>query len=73
MGTMCGDLPEGFDPETRCQIVSGVACRYIGLPEDILDEVRAADLDILHWEVRPRKDERDVDTLLIDATKPETA
>ena len=72
--TMCGgdlrDLENDFDPESRCLIQNGIASRYIGLPEDILDEIRYADFHILRWEVKTRIDKEDNDDLLVDATIP---
>ncbi len=75
--TMCGDIAhleneevkKSFDPKTRCTIHKGFATRYLGLPENILQEIRNADFNILHWEVKPRKDQNDVDELLVDAIK----
>ena len=32
-----------------------VAIRYIGFPEDILDEIRGSGSDILHWEIDKSK------------------
>jgi len=70
--TMCGEIPEDlkkdFDPESRCLIQNEIATRYIGLPEDILDEIRYADFHILHWEVKTSKDKKDNDGLSVDAT-----
>ena len=54
--TGCGDPAEEgpkkhFDPITRCVVIDGIAGRYLGLPEDILDEVRVAGFHIGNWEV----------------------
>jgi ubiquinone/menaquinone biosynthesis C-methylase UbiE len=75
--TMCGDvtnedMQKAFDPKSRCLIHKGIAMRYIGLPEDILDEIREAGFHILHWEweKEPPIGENDQLTLLVDALKP---
>jgi len=45
----------------------GIAGRYFGLPDDILDEVRAGGFHILsHW-VRPARTEDDCDDLIVAA------
>ena len=72
VATMCGEITDArireyFDRESRCVVVEGVAQRYIGLAEDILDEVGDAGFDVLSWEVRPRKDDDDQDELLVSA------
>lgn len=59
MRTQCGDPPEDCDPEflkmwdplTRCQVHNGVAGRYFGLPDQILSEVEAANLEIIEQQV----------------------
>jgi SAM-dependent methyltransferase len=68
VSTMCGPvtippLLAQFDPTTRCQVVDGVAYRYIGEPEDILDELRDAGLEVLRSTISPRKDDDDQDNL----------
>ncbi len=75
--TMCGqaiakDLQENFDVKSRCLILGGIATRYIGLPEDILDEIRAAGFEIVHreWEEEPPLDEDEQLTILVDAIRP---
>lgn len=82
MVTMCGEVTgeeskKHFDPESRCLVYEGkdgpFASRYIGLAEDILDEIREAGFHILHWEVKPRRLDvypNDQDDLLVDATIP---
>lgn len=50
LSSMAGNctLPFGgeFDPESRCMINKGIITRYIGLPDDIIEEVRCAGFDI---------------------------
>jgi 2-polyprenyl-3-methyl-5-hydroxy-6-metoxy-1,4-benzoquinol methylase len=72
--TMCGEIisekvKEHLDPETRCLIYNEVATRYIGMKEDILDEINKAGLHILHWEIKNRKNDEDQDELLVIITK----
>jgi 2-polyprenyl-3-methyl-5-hydroxy-6-metoxy-1,4-benzoquinol methylase len=74
ISTMCGEVisekvKEHFDPETRCLIYKGVATRYIGMKEDILDEIAKSGLGILHWEIKNRKSDEDQDELLVIVTK----
>lgn len=57
--TQCGDPPKNappeilksWDPGTRCQVHSGVAGRYFGMPEVLLSEFRAARFDVKHSRV----------------------
>lgn len=74
VNTMCGEVTDDewlqcFDPLARCLIYQGdLAARYIGLAEDIVEEVRNAGFQILHWRINPRQDLHDQDDLLITAT-----
>ena len=68
ISTMCGAitipaLRATFDPETRCQVVDGIARRYIGDPGDILDELREAGFDIVRSKLRERTGDDDQDHL----------
>jgi len=53
--TQCGDPPatapaeffKTWDPETRCQIYGGIAGRYFGKPESILEEVTRSGLRVV--------------------------
>lgn len=68
VSTMCGavTMPEliaCFDPVTRCQVVGGIARRFIGDPEQILGELRAAGFEVLRWVVDPRTGVDDQDHL----------
>jgi 2-polyprenyl-3-methyl-5-hydroxy-6-metoxy-1,4-benzoquinol methylase len=74
VNTMCGEittkrLSEGFDPKTRCQLHDGIAYRYIGVAEDIVNEIRIAGFSLLQWEVKGAKDDDDQDNLLVNAIK----
>ncbi len=74
VNTMCGEITnqemkKQFDPQSRCIVTKGMTSRYIGLAEDIVNEVKQAGFNVLHWEVEPRKDQDDCETLLVHATK----
>ncbi len=49
--TMCGPVKpgaiEGYDPESGCSIVHGIATRYWGAPEQIKEEIAAGNFQIL--------------------------
>lgn len=74
--TMCGDpssphldisdsLIEKFDPNTRCIMAdAGFATRYIGMPDDIRTELRAAGFRLLAWRVNVANAPNDLDELL---------
>lgn len=75
VATMCGEvtsvsLRSKLDGQSRCVLdQDGVATRYIGLPEDILTEIRTAGFQVLEWKIKPRTDaESDMDELLVWAT-----
>lgn len=79
--TWCGEIKDEetrktFDPVSRCLIRQGdIAYRYIGLAEDILDEIRTAGFDILHYEVKKSSEKPKLHTtkgerLLVAAIKP---
>ena len=72
--SMCGEptdpeLRRNFDPGSRCQVVNGIALRHIGLAADIVGEIRSAGFHVLRQSVVGRKNQRDQDDLLVDATK----
>jgi ubiquinone/menaquinone biosynthesis C-methylase UbiE len=72
--TMCGEvtneeMKKHFDPQSRCIIYGQIASRYIGVPEDILAEIRDVGFQILHFEIRPKKHQDDCDELWVAATK----
>jgi ubiquinone/menaquinone biosynthesis C-methylase UbiE len=75
--SMCGEVMEEspmkafFDPTSRCTINrEGIATRYIGAAEDILEELIAAGFEIAHSEIVPRQGPDDQDDLVALATKP---
>lgn len=79
--TMCGEIRDEtdkrmFDPKSRCLIRKGnIAFRYIGLVEDILNEIRMAGFHILHWVVKkgskkPKHHNYQGERLLVAAIKP---
>lgn len=59
--TMCGDtgIPAGagFDPVTRLCVRGDLATRYIGRPEDLLNELEVCGFEIQRWEVLTPPDE----------------
>jgi len=74
--SMCGEVRDAspmkprFDPISCCTISDqGIATRYIGQAEDILQELRAVGFEIDHWEVSPRISDDDQDDLLARAVK----
>ncbi|MCK5760888.1 MAG: class I SAM-dependent methyltransferase, partial [Candidatus Delongbacteria bacterium] len=72
--TMCGEfiLEEGseknyvYDPESRCLVTKGFAQRYIGLPNDIIKEIKDAGFKILDTNVNTDDIQ---DMLRVHATK----
>ena len=75
---MCGDVMDEssikatFDPVSRCLISrEGIATRYIGSAENILDELTAAGFAIAHSEIIPRQGPDDQDDLVALAIKPQ--
>jgi SAM-dependent methyltransferase len=74
VSTMCGAitipaLRATFDPLTRCQVVDGIARRYIGDANDILDVLRATGFDIVRSTLRQRTNDDDQDHLWALAAK----
>jgi len=75
VNTMCGEvtneeMKNQFDAKTRCLISKEIASRYIGLAEDITDEIKEAGFHILHSEILSHKTRDEFDTLLVHAVKP---
>ncbi len=70
--TMCspvdGKKTRGFDPESMCTIIDGIATRYFGPADSILEEIKQAGFEVVHWEIE-RGDTND--TLTVEAIKPE--
>jgi hypothetical protein len=61
---------KNFDAARKITVHGNRPTRYIGSAREILAEVLAAGFDITSWQVVPRKDLNDQDTLVIQATKP---
>lgn len=67
--TMCGDPQDSqaikyFDPQTRCTVKNGIAGRYFGLPEEIINEIKGEGFKILHHRI----DKEDIqDELIVEA------
>ena len=71
--TMCNDPNEDsvlkfFDRESRCMVVNGIAGRYFGPTEDILNEVVNSGFKIKQWKVIPPIND-DQDELCLVAEK----
>jgi ubiquinone/menaquinone biosynthesis C-methylase UbiE len=79
---MCGDVRESamrpehramfvFDPETRCSLFrkTGIASRYIGVAEEIVDEIRQAGFHVIHWDVRSGEATQTMDYVMVAAQK----
>jgi len=72
VATMCGEITQPklracFDPITRCQVVDGIAYRYIGDPDELLDELRTAGFEIVCSTINRRKNDDDQDNLWVIA------
>ncbi|HTY08147.1 MAG TPA: class I SAM-dependent methyltransferase [Candidatus Edwardsbacteria bacterium] len=76
ISTMCGDVKDPemkplFDPQSRCILSRDgtVAARYVGLPEDIVNEVKSAGFTIISQQVNDSDDYLSQD-LIVHAIKP---
>ncbi|MCF8211583.1 MAG: class I SAM-dependent methyltransferase [Rhodoferax sp.] len=74
--TMCGEVRnprmlENFDPATRTTVHAGRPTRYIGDAASIVAEVAAAGFEVHTTQVISRKDDDDLDDLVVLAVKPE--
>jgi hypothetical protein len=74
VSTMCGAitipaLRATFDPLTHCQVVDGIARRYIGDANDILSELRAAGFDVVRSTICERTSDDDQDHLWVAAKR----
>ena len=58
-----------FDPESGCLIQDGIATRYIGDSDDILQEIMHADFKVVDVELFPPKHEEDLADLVLIAAK----
>ena len=71
---LCGEpkseIRKIFDPITRYAVRDGVAGRYFGLPEGILEEIRSVGFRILHWEIMTFEAEEMDDMIVVYAVKP---
>ena len=72
---MCGvvmdesSMKAAFDPSSRCTLNrEGIATRYIGAADDILQELTDVGFEIAHWAVAPRQGPNDQDDLIALAT-----
>ncbi len=70
--SMCGEVTnsrslENFDPATRQLVNDNRPNRYIGLAADILAEVTAAGFDVVASSVVARKDDDDMEELIVQA------
>jgi 2-polyprenyl-3-methyl-5-hydroxy-6-metoxy-1,4-benzoquinol methylase len=73
--TMCGAVTdprmlENFDATTRTTVHSGRPTRFVGDPDSIVAEVVTAGFDIRKVQVIARKDDNDLDDLVVYAVKP---
>ena len=73
--SMCNDVPdtlhfrETFDPVSRCTIQAGIATRYIGDSNEILQEIMAAGFRLASVTLVPPRHEVDLADLIVIATK----
>jgi ubiquinone/menaquinone biosynthesis C-methylase UbiE len=72
--TPCGPTvsrsARGYDRESRCQIVKGVAVRFFGRPDEISAEFENAGFMLARRELHDATAGRDQDCMLIAALKP---
>jgi len=75
INTMCNEVPktsywsDHFDPQTRCTIHDGLATRYIGDSNDILQEIIHTGFRVLDVEVLPPRNHQDLADLQVIAEK----
>lgn len=72
--TMCGDpksekIKQSFDITSRTVINNGFSVRYLGLPQDIENEIKNAGFKIEYKEIIEAKTDTDQDELIIYAGK----
>jgi cyclopropane fatty-acyl-phospholipid synthase-like methyltransferase len=48
---------DGFDPARNLIIRDGLPCFHLKLPEEVLEEIREAGLEVVHWEVGEREED----------------
>jgi hypothetical protein len=72
---MCNEVPDvpsvqaQFDPATRCLTRDGIATRYIGQSNDILQEVMHAGFTLVDVRLMPPRDAADFADLQVIAEK----
>jgi SAM-dependent methyltransferase len=69
--TMCGPVTdttvfEGYDPASRCTLHGDLATRYLGEPEELLNEVASGGFRILRSEIVPAEAQSN---LIVEAVK----
>ena len=73
INTMCNEVPlswrDRFNSQTRCLMRNGLATRYIGDSNDILQEIIHAEFKILDVELVPPKHQEDLADLQVIAEK----
>lgn len=71
--TMCNEVPpnlwEEFDPSTRCLITNGIATRYIGDSNAIVQEVMAAHFRVVDVSLLPPQHDQDLADLQVIGLK----
>jgi SAM-dependent methyltransferase len=67
--SMASSLWDHFDTQSRCTLHEGLATRYIGDSNDILQEIIQAEFRILDVEVLPPRDQEDLADLQVIAEK----
>ena len=57
---MCGEVhsdiwANNFDPTSRCIVKDGIATRYLGMPESIMDEITVSDFELVDSKIVKRE------------------
>jgi ubiquinone/menaquinone biosynthesis C-methylase UbiE len=65
----CEKYLKQFDPASRCLLRDGFAVRFLGQPETIAAELASAGYKLIHQRLLPRRTDRELDLLLLDAAK----
>jgi 2-polyprenyl-3-methyl-5-hydroxy-6-metoxy-1,4-benzoquinol methylase len=75
INTMCNEVPmtpywrDYFDCQTRCTVHDGLATRYVGDSNDILQEIIYAGFRVLNVEILPPRDRESLADLQVIAEK----
>lgn len=74
LATMCDGpcspaVQEHFDDSSRCVVRDGVAQRYLGMAQSILEELKSSGYQVVSWERQPPLDLNDEAELLAVARK----